>query len=79
VPKLVVVVVKDDTGKLWNYIFTEEEWIRNQNSFGTTPLWVHESNSSGNSSQCVRPTEPTEEDHVKLRLLPPHEEKKQRT
>lgn len=72
-PKLVVVVDKDDTGKLWNYVFTEEV-VRNVNSFGTAPLWVHKSDSSGNSPQCVRPTEPTDGGHITLRLLLPREE-----
>jgi len=74
VPKLVVLVYKDDTGKLWNYTFTEEEWTRNQNSLATTPQWVHKSDTSENSSQPARPTEPTEEDHVTLSLIPPPEE-----
>jgi len=78
--KLVVLVEKDDTGKLWNYIFTEEEeWVRNQNSFGTTPQWVHKFSSSENSPQYVRPTEPTEKDHVTLGLLPPREEARTHT
>jgi hypothetical protein len=79
VPKLVVMVYKDDTGKLWNYIFTEEEWAHNQNSLGTTPQWVHKSGSLGNSSQPARPTELTEEDHVTLGLLPLHEEARAHT
>jgi hypothetical protein len=78
-PKLVVVVEKDDTGKLWNYVSTEEELARNQNSFGANPLWVHKSDSSGDSSQVVRPTEPTEEEHVTLRVLPPREEARAHT
>ena len=73
-PKLVVLVEKDDTGKLWNYIFTEQDWVRNQNSFGTTSQWVHKSDSSENSPQCVRPTEPTEKDHVTIGLLLPRQE-----
>jgi len=78
-PKFIVLVEKDDTGKLWNYTFTEETWVRNWNLFGNAPQWVHISDSSGSSSQRVRPTEPTEEDHVTLGLLPPHEEARAHT
>jgi hypothetical protein len=79
VPKLIIMVDKDNTGKLWNYIFTEEEWAHNQNSFETTPQWIHKSGSSGNISQLARPTEPTEKDHVTVGLLPPHEEARAHT
>jgi len=73
VPKLVVVVDKDDTGKVWNYIFTEDA-IRNQNSFGTASLWIHNSGSPENSLERVRPIEPIEESRVTLGILPQHEE-----
>jgi hypothetical protein len=79
VPKLIIMVDKDNTGKLWNYIFTEEERAHNQNFFGTTPQWIHKSGSSGNISQPARPTEPTEEDHVTLGLIPPREEARTHT
>ena len=69
VPKLVVVVDKDDTGKLWNYVFTEEELVRGQNSFGAASLWVHKPDLSGASSQDILPTEPAEEDHLTVGLL----------
>jgi len=73
-PKLVVLVVKDDTGKLWNYVSSEKELVRNQDSFRTSSLWVHKPEPSGDSSQIVRPTEPAEEEHVTVGVLLPNEE-----
>ena len=75
-PKLVVVVVEDDTGKPWNFIFTEEEWARNHNSFGSASQWIHKSDFPESVSEYSRPAEPTEKEHVTLRLLPPDEEPK---
>jgi hypothetical protein len=69
-PKLFVVVVKDDTGKLWNLVSAEEEIVRHQDSFGTNSLFVHKSEPAEDSPQCVRATESTMEDHVTLGLLP---------
>jgi len=74
VPKLVVVVDKDDTGKLWNYVFTEEGLVRGHNSLEAPSHWVHKPYPSGDSSQGVSPTEPAEEDHITLGLLLPQEE-----
>jgi len=75
-PKLVVVVVEDDTGKLWNYVFTEEEWARNHNSFRSAPQWIHKSDFPESIPEYTRPAEPIEKEHVTLRLLPPDEEPK---
>lgn len=71
-PKLVVVVVKDDTGKLWNYVSTEEELIRNQESFGAGSLWIHKPEPPVDTSQNAGPTEFAAEDKVTVGVLPPH-------
>jgi hypothetical protein len=73
-PKIVVVVVKDDTGKLWNYVSTEEELVRNQESFGAGSLWIHKPEPPEDTSRVARPTELAAEDKVTVGVLPPHEE-----
>jgi len=78
-PKLVVVVAKDDTGKLWDYILTGEEETRCRNMFGTASGWVHKSYSSQDSAPCVPQTEPAEKNNVSFVVLPPIQEKRQRT
>jgi hypothetical protein len=78
-PKLVVVVAKDDNGKLWDYVMTEGEENHCQNMFGTASGWVHKSHSSQDSPQCVPQTEPAEKDNVTFVVLPPAQEKRQRT
>jgi hypothetical protein len=40
-PKLVVVVEEDDAGKMWNYVFTEEEWLRSRAMFMQRGSFVH--------------------------------------
>lgn len=73
VPKLLVIVDKDDTGKLWNCIVTEEA-AGNQNSSRPGPLWIHKSGPLGTGPQPVQPREHAEEDHVTLGVLLPQEE-----
>jgi hypothetical protein len=77
-PKIVVVVDKDDTGKLWNYVSTEEELVRNQKSFGAGPLWIHKPEPPEDTSRVARPTELAAEDKVTVGMLQPHEEARAR-
>ena len=72
-PRLVVLVDKDETGKLWSYLFTEEGWDRSRNLLETPSQWVHMYISSENRSELIRPSEPAEEDHVTLGLIPREE------
>jgi hypothetical protein len=71
-PKLVVLVVKDDTGKLWNYVSTEEELVRNQESFGAGSLWIHKPEPPVDTSQNAGPAELAAGDKVTVGVLLPH-------
>jgi len=73
-PKLLVVVDKDDTGKLWNYVTTEEELVRNQQSYGAGSLWIHKRKPPVYSSQNAGPAEHAAEDRVIVGVLTPNEE-----
>ena len=77
-PKLIVVVDKDDTGKLWNYVSTEEELVRNQESFRGGSLWIHKPEPPVDTSQNAGPAELAAEDKVTVGVLPPHEEARPR-
>jgi hypothetical protein len=78
-PKLIVLVEKDDTGKLWNYIFTEDEWAHSHNSFRGAPQLIHKSDSPERTLEYTHPTEPAEKETLTLRLLTPDEEPKTTT
>lgn len=71
--KLVVLVEKDGTGKIWNYAFTKKDWINNLNSFDTTPLLIHKSGVLGNSPLRGQ-TAPAHGEHITIGVLPPPEE-----
>jgi len=71
-PKIIVVVDRDDTGKLWNYVRTEDELIRNKESFGASSLWIHMPEPPVDTSRVARPTELVAEDKVTVGVLLPH-------
>lgn len=78
-PKLIVLVEKDDTGKLWNYMIAEDEWPRCHDSFRTTPQWLHKPASSERILEHKHPAEPAEKETLTLHLLTPDEESKATT
>jgi hypothetical protein len=49
-PRIVVVVEKDENGRLWDYIFNEKDISAETNAFGTKCPQIHQ-DSSLNSSQ----------------------------
>jgi len=51
VPKLTVVVDKDETGKIWNYSLTQENMANIKNLFGKTSLLIHKPDILENSNQ----------------------------
>jgi len=41
VPKLTVLVEKDENGKLWDYPLNQDEWRNLQQSLAASPLMIH--------------------------------------
>jgi len=72
-PKLVVMVEKDDTGKLWDYAFAEKDRVSVKNSFETTPLLIHKTGFSESDSQRVQAA-PAEKDFITMDVIPLQEE-----
>jgi hypothetical protein len=40
-PKLTVIVEKDDAGKLWNFMFNQEDLACKLTAFRTNPIQIH--------------------------------------
>ena len=40
-PKIVVMVEKDETGRLWDYVFQEKESPTSPNTVAARPIWIH--------------------------------------
>jgi len=72
--KLVVMVEKDDTGKLWDYTFAEKDGVSVKNSFETTPLLIHKTGFSESDSQRVQAAAPAEKDFITMGVIPLQEE-----
>jgi hypothetical protein len=42
-PKLTIIVEKDETGKIWDYNLPQENHVNIKNLFGTTSFSIHKS------------------------------------
>ena len=40
-PKIVVMVEKDETGRLWDYVLQEKELSGIPNAIASRPIWIH--------------------------------------
>lgn len=71
-PKLVVLVEKDDRGKIWEHLLTQEDWRNCQSAFETAPLFIHKPDYSDNGPRRAQKVS-TQEETVTVSALPQRE------
>ena len=76
-PKITVLVEKDDAGKLWNYVFLQDESNRVGNLLAAPTIIVHKSESSNEKSDTSEKTE-SMKDYITIGALPPREKMRQK-
>ena len=70
--RLTVVVDRDDTGKLWNYVFLQDELSRASKPLATSAIIVHRSEpSSEKTNTSEKPA--SMRDYITIGALPPRE------
>jgi len=73
-PKIVVIVEKDETGRLWNYVLPEEDLAGNLNAFSGRSLLIHQSDFRQDESVPVEDVR-DKSSLVELGAMPIFEEK----
>ena len=71
-PKITVLVEKDDAGKLWNYVFFQDESNRVGNLLAAPTTTIHRSSSSNETAHASEKVA-SKTEYVTIGALPPRE------
>jgi len=71
-PRLVVLVQKDDNGRLWDFVFPQQDWASSCNCFGNASLLIHKADYPETVPQHAQAA-PAQEDSVTVGVLAPEE------